>query len=175
MSAIFSRNSGVPKSTYSKNRCETAANADFGHSLNQSMVQQLTSAGNWRHLRHKHAKRLLGQSSAWWLNACCNSTVDVKGTSQPAAARTHMPKQLPAPTAAFWMPESHCWCVSTGQNSCPPRPEGLPHRAERQHQVQAVAHAADQPVPLALTGGGPAGCLSPGRDVCQCLVNLLWG
>eukprot|EP00982_Pelagococcus_subviridis_P017579 31550-Pelagococcus_subviridis.AAC.12 len=49
IAATASFASGVPRSTVDKNRLETEFSASAGHSMYQSIVQQLMSDGNWRH------------------------------------------------------------------------------------------------------------------------------
>ncbi len=44
-----------PRSTLSKNVSATDSRASLGHSVNQSMVQQLTSDGNIRHLERNES------------------------------------------------------------------------------------------------------------------------
>mmetsp|Transcript_3151 Transcript_3151/g.13667 ORF Transcript_3151/g.13667 Transcript_3151/m.13667 type:complete len:234 (+) Transcript_3151:6907-7608(+) len=45
--------SGEPRSTVERNLLETLVSASSGHSMNQSMVQQLIREGNWRHRDRK--------------------------------------------------------------------------------------------------------------------------
>jgi hypothetical protein len=52
-SLIFAFMSSLPRSTNSKNRLETDKSASFGHSVNQSIVQQLTRDGNMRQRARK--------------------------------------------------------------------------------------------------------------------------
>ena len=59
--------SSSPKSTLSKNEVETPNRASFGHSVNQSMVQQLTSEGNIRHLVRKAFPTGLIHNTIWRL------------------------------------------------------------------------------------------------------------